>query len=474
MVSHEVPAYRGWEDDLRQLRVAHRAEVDAGNQSGKGDSFAKKASKQSCLQVCQCKDYILRKTIPVDGDKVVYGSTYRFRVRIRDSLKWSFWTEFSTPVFVTVPPPRPIMAQRDIHHPVPPPSVEVQLARGTGVALDNESGLASDVRLHLKWERFEGPIQDVEYRVFMWTLSPEQRKRASARRHNGTAATFETKGRCTLPPIAGTQTVVLNPDAAGCLDAPDTDAMAAPGRNGHPEQSTMLVKPRAQVESIEVGSGHGLAVQHASDGPQVIAHVRPYEPPPRANTMRRTPKTAAAAGTAGISEPAAAAADKQAEKRSPTVEIGVPALPTGYGYIFGVEAKHAKGVCGSVSEWSAPLFSKLVEFESTARQLTVDIDARFGALLFKATAVTTAAPTDEKICLEAPAVSFVDEHRALPRAMGLTPGADPWLQSGAAGLGKYVVKTKDRSVYAERVQAEGDLSLENHPEPRPLGDDFRN
>lgn len=461
--AHEVPVYRGWEDDLRQLRVAHRAEVDASEKaSAKAISCSKK--------VCHCKDYVLRKTIPVDGDKVVYGSTYRFRVRVRDSLKWSFWTEFSAPVFITVPPPRPLMPQRDVHNPVPPPAVEVQLARGTGAALDSDSASSSDVRLDLNWERFSGKIQEVEYRVFMWTLSPDQRRRASSRRNKGAAANFETKGGCTLPPITGTQTVVLNPDAMIFLEAPD---MISQQIRQDQSATATSVKPRAQAGATN--GGGAATVQHCDDGPQMIAHLRPFEAPPRANTMRRTPKTAATS-TGTDAQPAPAALDKVGETR-PTIEVGVASLPKGHGYIFGVEAKHGKGVCGSVGEWSAPLFSKLVEFQSTARQLSVDIDAKFGALLFKATAVTSAAPQDESqvITLEAPAVNFVDEHRDLPRAMGLMPslGSDPWPLSSAAQLGKYVVKTKGRSAYAERLDVDGDLSLGNLPEPRPRGDDFR-
>jgi hypothetical protein len=166
--------------------------------------------------------------------------------------------------------------------------------------------------------------------------------------------------------------------------------------------------------------------------------------------------------------------DKSGAK-PPTVEVGVLALPKGYGYVFGVEAKHGKGVCGSTGEWSAPLFSKLVEFESAPKQLNIEVDARFGALLFKAKTVTSAAPRDEQIPLNAPAVNFVDEHRDLPRAMGLMPdpGSDPWPLSTAAQLGKYMVKSKGRSVYAERLEIDGDLSLTHLPEPRPRGDDFR-
>jgi hypothetical protein len=155
------------------------------------------------------------------------------------------------------------------------------------------------------------------------------------------------------------------------------------------------------------------------------------------------------------------------------IEVSLSMLPTGHGYVFGVEAKHARGVCGSVGEWSAPLFSKLVEFDCAPRQLNVEIDARFGTLLFKGTAIAAAQPVDEQISVEAPAVSFADEHRDLPRAAGLLPGPDPWPLSTAAQLGKYVIKTKGRSTYAERLEMEGDLSLDHLPEPRRRTDDFR-
>jgi hypothetical protein len=302
--------------------------------------------------------------------------------------------------------------------------------------------LTSDVRLQLKWEPFQGQVQEVEYRVFMWTLSPEQRRRASNRRHGGSSGNFETKGRCNLPPVTGIQTVVIDQDTLGAVKAADADAMTYPLKS--PDGT--LVKPRAQAE-VSGDGNTGPGVQHSNDGPQVIAHLRPYEAPPRANTTRRTLKKAAA----GNAETISALNDNAAEIRAPTVEVGVAALPKGYGYIFGVEAKHSAGVCGGVGEWSAPLFSKLVEFESTPRQLTVDIDARFGALLFKANTVTAAPPVDELISIEASAVSFVDEHRDLPKIKGLMPGTDPWPLNSAAQLGKYIVKTKAKNMSLDAV-----------------------
>jgi len=237
------------------------------------------------------------------------------------------------------------------------------------------------------------------------------------------------------------------------------------------EQTTMQVKPCAREPKLDVGfGGDHAAVQHLSDGPQVVANLRPFEAPPRANTLRRTPKVAASQNPSG--DPVPAVFDRNAEAKSPSVEVVVAALPKGWGYIFGVEAKHSRGVVGGVGEWSAPLFTKLIEFECTPRQLNLEIDARFGTLLFKASAVTTAHPHNEHITLEAPAVNFADEHRELSKNMGL-PSSDPWPLSTAAQLGKYVVKSKGRSAYAERLEVDGDLSLNHLPEQRPHGDDYR-
>lgn len=81
---------------------------------------------------CACRDVVLRKMLPVDGNLICHGSTYRFRVRVQDALNWSAWTDFSAPVPVIVPPPRPSMAQRDPLQPAPPPAIEVELGRVRG------------------------------------------------------------------------------------------------------------------------------------------------------------------------------------------------------------------------------------------------------------------------------------------------------------------------------------------------------
>jgi len=474
-----VPEYRQWDDDLRQLRVPHRAEVDRKEQAEIDTAELREARikirAKGGLPVCRCRDLVIRKTVPVDGDKVCYGTTYRFRLRVRDALMWSSWTEFSAPVFISVPPPKPLMPQKDPQNPVPPPSIDVHLAKSS--AKVNPDIAEADVHLNLSWQRFKGDLDQVEYRVFMWTLSPEQRQRAGRRQ-------FETKNRSGLPPVSGSQTIVLNPDSSHAAAAPQP---ASPGRNSTPNRAgtavhsdtgalTLPAKPRAAVTAETAGGAAatgGIAVQHGSDAPQLVANLRPFELPPRANATRRVPKTvAASAKGSGTSEPVAAILRKE-ETGNPNIEISVAVLPKGYGYVFSVEAKHGRGACGSIGEWSAPIFSKLIDFELVPKQLTVDIDARFGTLLFKAQTTTRANPVNEQLCMQAAAVSFVDEHRDLPRAMGLAPDADPWPLPNVPTSGKYVMRTKGKSVYSERLSLEGDLSSEHLPETVPRGDEHR-
>jgi len=457
----EVPSYRGWEDEMRLLRAPHRAEVEAqlreradkagGEKNITGFSVGGKQARGPFW--CGCRDVVIRKILPVDGDTINHGSILRFRLRVTDGLTWSSWTEFSAALPVNVPPPRPSMPLRDPQSPVPPPSVEVQLVAPkagptpeTALADLVGFGGASDVRLRLRWPRFEGRTKDVEYRVLMWTLSPQQRSRASKRQP------LEAKARGMLPPVIGTQTFVMN---TGMHPLP----VQVDDKGNHPrlggeeeiEPPLALAKPRAQAALAEHGGD--VSVQHGADAPQVIAHVRPFEPPPRANALRHV----------GKAKPSASSADA---KLSPllNVEASVLALPKGDAYVFGVEAKHGLGTCGNVGDWSAPLFSKLVEFDYAPRQLSLEIDARFGALLFKGQTSTKAKPTDEKLTLEAPAVNFVDEHRELPTAMPLTPGGDPWPMSSSTG--KYVARTGGRNAYSERLEKTAE-------ERRPHGDDRR-
>jgi len=227
-------------------------------------------------------------------------------------------------------------------------------------------------------------------------------------------------------------------------------------RAGQPLAS---VAPRAQAQPTVTGSKE-FSVQHGSDAPQIIAHVRPYEKQ-RANTLKYTPK--AAVTTTGGDEPLT---------KVLSVEANMLVLPAEHGYVFGVEAKHYRGACGNVGDWSTPLFSKLVQFEHAPRQLKVEIDARFGTLMFKGQTSTKAHPTHEHVALEAPAVSFADEHRDLPKAMALTPGGDPWPANNPSG--KYLVRAAGRSVYSERLELDGDVMDTSHlPEQRPHNDDLR-
>lgn len=375
---------------------------------------------------------------------------------MKDRLTWSQWTEFSVPLLASVPPPKPMLAQqRDLQNPTPPPSVDVFLVSWPGASVVLES--RPEVTLRVQWGLFSGHMQELEYRVFMWTLSPDQRQKAAGRQP------FDVKGQWSLPPIVGTQTFVLNPDAPSPVEVsddgtPPSFVTAQPGLQ--PEVPPVSVKPRAQHDSQAVPAG-GSSVQHSGDGPQLVANLQPFQVAPRANAQRRAPRGPSLSGV------------PEAQGSVVSADVSVVALPSGHGYVFGVEAKHCRGTCGNVGEWSAPLFSKLVEFEHAPRQLNVAVDARFGALLFKANAVVRAKPNEEQVLLEMPAVSHADEHRDLPAQMGLLPANDPWPLHNTPG--KMLVRTKGKSAYVDRLEPgdTGHITADHLPDSRPHKDDFR-
>lgn len=112
-------------------------------------------------------------------------------------------------------------------------------------------------------------------------------------------------------------------------------------------------------------------------------------------------------------------------------------------------------------------------------EMGLEVEARFGSLLFKGQGAIPAG-SPEKVVLEAGAVSFVDEHRNLPKATPLltNPGGDPW-PIGAEPK-KFIMRTKARTVYADRlpdsVSRDNDVDLSlppSFPEDRPHNDDFR-
>eukprot|EP00439_Symbiodinium_sp_Y106_P049558 s303_g6.t1 len=112
-------------------------------------------------------------------------------------------------------------------------------------------------------------------------------------------------------------------------------------------------------------------------------------------------------------------------------------------------------------------------------EMGLEVEARFGSLLFKGQGAIPAG-SPEKVVLEAGAVSFVDEHRNLPKATPLltNPGGDPW-PIGAEPK-KFIMRTKARTVYADRlpdsVSRDNDIDLSlppSFPEDRPHNDDFR-
>lgn len=452
---HEIPAFRGVEDSLACLRAPHQSEIEAKARAAESSAPRPSQGRRRAARTCSCRDVVLRKSVPVDGDQVCYGTTYRVRIRVKDRLTWSQWTEFSAPLLASVPPPKPLLVQqRDVQNPAPSPSVDVLLTSWPQDPASELLGSRPEVTLRVQWGTFTGQMQEVEYRVFMWTLSPDQRRKAASRKP------FDLKGQWSLPPIVGTQTFVLNPDAPAPVEVSD-DGTPPCFVAGLPERNpdvTASVKPRARHDGHAVPTG-GSAVQHGSDGPQIVASLRPFQEAPRANAQRRAPR--------------APAEGPGPQGSTVSAEVSVLALPAGHGYVFGVEAKHSRGTCGNVGEWSAPLFSKLVEFEHAPRQLNVAVDARFGALLFKGSAVVTAKPCEEQVLLEMPAVGHADEHRDLPVQMGLLPAGDPWPLHGSPG--KMLVRTKGKSAFVDRLEPgdTGHISTGHLPDNRPHKDDFR-
>merc|ERR1719359_2247709 len=138
-------------------------------------------------------------------------------------------------------------------------------------------------------------------------------------------------------------------------------------------------KPRGRAgdDAPPVGSV-ATVVRHGSDAPQVIAHLRPFEPPPRPNAIRRPGKLPKDKDGTAL----------EGAVREPTTDVDVALLEKGYCYVFGVEAKHSRGVCGNVGEWSAPLFSKAIEFAQAPKQTHISVNARFGGVVWKHTVQT--------------------------------------------------------------------------------------
>ncbi|CAK0798299.1 unnamed protein product [Prorocentrum cordatum] len=410
----EIPAYRS-DEALQGLRAPHHVEMQARDQERHETEppamgWPPPHKKGRLEQVCHCRDRVVQKFLPVDGDRLCHGNTYRLRLRVRDALLWSPWTEFSPPVHVLLAAPRPALPLQDPRQPVPPPIVEVLLLQQDGRQL---ADLAfSEVRLRLRWPKFRGHMKELEYRVLMWTLSPEQQRRAAAGRQPG-----RTPDR-SLPPIVGTEVFAFNLSGNLRTSAMQVDESgnarfaveAEPGTAG-----PALVKPRAAGGSRPVVPGDA-AVQQSDDLPQVIAHVKPNSSgPARATHAKLTPKVVVAEG--GLQE---------GQSKAMTLEVSVIPLQRGHGYAFGVEAKHSQGAAGNLGEWSAPLFSKLCTFE--------------------------AAPHGAS---EAPPV--------LPPSPPLYGGA-----------GKYVLRQQGKCVYADRLEGpDGDLSASHLPERRPAGDDLR-
>merc|ERR1719265_2978923 len=168
--------------------------------------------------------------------------------------------------------------------PVPPPAVQVQLVR-RDTESDKTGVDPNSVSLRLKWTRFEGTLKEVEYRVLMWTLSPDQRTKALEKKP------FDLKGRCTLPPIVGVQMVALDVQADGQPTMMEDDSRPLMGSELENAEAVPSTKPRGRAGDAAPPPGSvATAVRHGSDAPQVISHLKPFEPPPRANAVRRPGK----------------------------------------------------------------------------------------------------------------------------------------------------------------------------------------
>merc|ERR1719265_1084358 len=283
----EIPTYRGWDDDQRHLRAPHKLEVDAKTEE-ETPNIEKAVENYRSLhdppKICCCTDVVIRTVLPIDGDNLKYGITYRYMMRIKDALTWCQWSGFCEPVFLNIPPPKPICPPMNPTKPVPPPAVQVQLVR-RDVESDKSGVDPNSVSLRLKWTRFEGTLKEVEYRVLMWTLSPDQRNKAPEKKP------FDLKGRCTLPPIVGVQTVALDVDGSQPTMIEDDDPRPKLGSELENAEAVPSTKPRGRAGDAAPPPGSvATAVRHGSDAPQVISHLKPFEPPPRANAVRRPGK----------------------------------------------------------------------------------------------------------------------------------------------------------------------------------------
>lgn len=308
---------------------------------------------------------------------------------------------------------------------------------------------------------------EVEYRVLMWTLTPEQRQRVTARR-----TPFDLKNRSNLPPVHTVQTIVLNadaPDMPVVLDGETGILLDVGGEDPGESVTVARARPAAVLTTAGLDQGDEQRAEagprQEDDAPQVVANLQPLET--RGPKERRSNPKSVAENMAQKGQPEKA--------QTPEVDLEVPPLPVGSAYVFAVEAKHARGACGNVGSWSAPLFSSQVEFCHAPRQLTLTVGARFGALHFSGQVTTRPKPELETVTLKAEAASYLMEHDDLGETMGLPP-RDAWplitdQKRPSAATKKYLVRTmapSDRSVFTV-----GPGEAEMLPERRPHFDDIR-
>eukprot|EP00913_Durusdinium_trenchii_P000683 g636.t1 len=92
--------------DIAALRAPHCIELDHHMREDANPWEAIRKAKTPC----GCRDIFCRKDfwdMHVDGEQLVHGTVYTFKLRVSDGHRWSAWTEYSPPMQVVIPPPRP-------------------------------------------------------------------------------------------------------------------------------------------------------------------------------------------------------------------------------------------------------------------------------------------------------------------------------------------------------------------------------
>jgi len=409
----DIPPHDPDNDQVSSERVPHLSEEIAGRverrrveQRSLEEILGRPAPEREVdawsRETCSCRDLVLREVLPVDGENVIqFGSTYSFRVRVQDGLNWSPWAECAEPVPMKVPPVRPLPQLSDPSVPMSSITAEVLLMK-----IDFHTEMAL---LRVLWPRFEGVMTEVEYRILMWCLTPEQRKAAMHRQPSWQVS------RNALPQMP--ETLVLS-QMTPISKVPE----------GEPELCV-----RAGVRKPSTLTNDGL------DRPHVITHIPP-------------------------------APDEQfvAEKKRLCADVEVPYRLDENCYVFGIEAKYSRGSCGNLSEWSFPVLSKVVELAIPRSKLEVKVEAiTGGSLVHTGRAFINSNPKDEAVVYHGPPLSYAEQHASLVKAKPLWPKPT---EKRSTSMHARILQGSDEA--AEKAAFQGILQMVR-PERRPTDDDFR-